>query len=165
MANITRREEGRELARPGLEWDPFRMMRELLRDPFGELARLPRWEPAGFAPDFEVKETKDGYHFRADLPGVKDADLEISLTGNRLTVSGKRDTEGEKEGETYYAYERRYGSFTRTFTLPEGIDAASVKADLKDGVLTLKVPKLPELQPKKIELRTGGGKEEKKIKA
>ena len=70
-----------------------------------------------------MKETKDAYVFRADLPGVKDEDLEISLTGNRLTVSGHREQEKREQSETYYATERAYGSFSRTFTLPDGTDA------------------------------------------
>src|SRR5206468_2533929 len=104
-------------------------------------------------------ETKDAYVFRADLPGVKDSDLEISLTGNRLTVSGRREQERQEQGETFYASERSYGSFTRSFTLPEGIDGDNVSADLKSGVLTLSVPKKPEVQPRKVTINTGAGGE------
>lgn len=163
MSNITVRKEGNTPvpARPA-EWDPFRMARELLRwDPFREMATIaPTFETrAVFTPSFEVKETKDAYVFKADLPGVKDADLEVTRTGNRLTISGKRDEDREEKTETYYAYERSYGSFTRAFTLPDGIDADQIHADLKDGVLTLVVPKKPEAQPQKIALKTGGEKQ------
>ena len=94
-----------------------------------------------------MKENKDGYVFRADLPGVREDDLDISLTGNRLTISGKREQEKHEQGDTYYANERSYGSFSRAFTLPDGTDAENVRADLKNGVLQVTVPKKPEVQP------------------
>ena len=104
----------------------------------------------GFAPTFVVKETKDAYLLHADLPGVKEENLEISLTGNRLSVSGHREQERRDQNDTFYASERSYGSFTRAFTLPEGVDGEGVTADLKNGVLTLSVPKKPEVQPRKV---------------
>jgi HSP20 family protein len=155
MANIVRR--GEASAPAGLargEWDPFRLMRDVLRwDPFGEMAPFAGPTVATFNPDFEVKETDKAYVFKADLPGIEEKNLDIAVTGNRLTISGKRDVEEKHEGETYYAYERNYGSFTRAFTLPDGVDAEHVQAELKNGVLTMHLPKLPELQPKKIEIK------------
>jgi len=145
MANLIRRTQ-----------DPFRIMREMLRwDPYREIDATFGGQERAFAPTFEVKETKDAYVFRADLPGVKDSDLEISLTGNRLQVSGRREQERQDQGETFYASERSYGSFTRAFTLPDGIDGENVTADLKDGVLTLSVPKKPEVQPRKVAVNGG----------
>jgi HSP20 family protein len=161
MANLIRRNQGeqpragQQLQR-GAEWDPFRMMREMMRfDPFGDLG-IGWQQPTSFIPAFEVRETENAYLFKADLPGVKDEDLDISLNANRLTVTGKREAEERVENETYYAYERSYGSFTRSFTLPDGIDGDHVQADLREGVLTLTVPKKPEMQPKKIQLKPGG---------
>jgi len=139
---------------PMAEWDPFRMMRQMFQwDPFREMAPMLRDDRSGFVPAFEVKETKDGYVFKADVPGIKDADLDITVTGNRLSVSGKRESEKEDKSDQYYAYERSYGSFTRSFTLPEGANAEQIRADLKDGVLTLAVPKKPEAQPKRIDIK------------
>lgn len=138
------------------EWEPFRAFRELLRwDPFATMAPG-AWgaELAGFAPDFDVKETKDAFVFKADLPGVKESDLDVRLTQNRLTIAGKRESEKTDKGETYYTYERSSGSFSRTFTLPEGVDADKIKAELKNGVLTVELPKPPELQPKKVEVKS-----------
>jgi HSP20 family protein len=137
-------------------WDPFRGMREKVRDmfrwdPFREMAEralLP--ERRRFAPDFEVKETADAFLFRADLPGVKEEDLDISFTGNRITISGKREEEEREEGERYYAYERSYGAFSRIFTLPEGADPDNAKAEFSEGVLTLRVPKVEGVKAKKI---------------
>jgi HSP20 family protein len=139
--------------------DPWRMMREMMNwDPFREMLPLTSSLATGFAPAFEVKETPDGYLFKADVPGVKESDLEVTLTGNRLTISGKREAERQEQKDQYYAYERSYGSFTRSFTLPDGIDTQSVHADLKDGVLSLLVKKTPEAQPKKIAVQTAAKK-------
>src|SRR6185503_20092960 len=97
------------VARRSREWDPFRNMRDLMTDPFEDL--LTRvWQSgtgaAGqeliFAPDFEVRETKDAYVFKADLPGFKEGDIEVSVTGNGLTLSGRREAEEVAEGDTYY---------------------------------------------------------------
>ncbi len=155
MANITRRGE-----RPSgtQAWDPLRRMRELFEwDPFAEM--LPERGAAAneFIPSFEVKETRDGYVFKADLPGVRDEDLDISLTGNRLTISGMRQSEERREGERFYAYECGYGAFSRSFTLPEGADLEHAGADLKNGVLTVNVPRKPETQPRKIQLGGAAG--------
>jgi HSP20 family protein len=152
MANLIRRNHGYEVAPIAPAWDPFRIMREALGwDPFRDVEAIQSGaEVRSFSPRFDVKETKDAYVFRADLPGVKQDGLEISLTGNRLTISGHREQERREQADTYYASERSYGSFTRSFTLPEGVDAENVRADLKEGVLELTVPKKPEVQPKRI---------------
>lgn len=134
-------------------WEPMRRFRELMDwDPFLEMAPLWREEPnaLGFVPDFEVKETKDQYLFKADVPGVKEQDLDISLTGSRITITGKREEEKEETTDAYYACERSYGSFSRSFTLPEGADLEHVQAELRSGVLTVAVPKRPEIQSKKV---------------
>jgi HSP20 family protein len=159
MANITVRKEnnGGALAPTrGTEWDPLRVAREVLRwDPFREMTPFgTSFETmTSFSPAFEVKETKDGYTFKADVPGVKESDLDIQYTGNRLTISGKREQDREEKSDTYYTYERTYGTFTRAFTLPEGVDADHIHAEMKEGVLSLIVPKKPEAQPKKISLK------------
>ena len=149
--NLIRISEPRAFT-PNLE--PFRMMRNMLRwDPFREMEGYPRdWEVA-FAPPFDVKESASGYVLCADLPGVRLEDLEINLTGSVLSVSGKREAEARQEGETFYLTERTSGAFSRTFTLPEGLDGANVQAELKDGVLRIHVPKTPEVQPRKITIR------------
>ena len=160
MANLIRRNQTQEPATTGgNNWDPFRLMRDMLRwDPYRELDTVFTASERAFAPTFEVAETKDAYVFRADLPGVKESDLDISLTGNRLAISGRREQERHEQGDTFYASERSYGSFTRAFTLPEGIDGDNVSADLKNGVLTLSVPKKPEVQPRKVSINASGDK-------
>jgi HSP20 family protein len=133
-----------------LRWDPFREMAPAwLAQPMAE---------ATFAPAFEVKETKESFLFKADLPGMKEADVEIKLTGNRLAISGKREAEREDRDETFYTYERAYGSFMRSFTLPDGIDGDHVHAELKDGVLSVVVPKLAVAQGKTIAIKGADAK-------
>jgi HSP20 family protein len=141
----------------GRSFDPWRMMRELMAtDPFAGMVA-----PAGgaFAPDIEIKETKDAYVLCADLPGVKMDDLEVSVTGNRLTIDGSRSEEERREDDRYFAYERSYGSFSRSFVLPEGADLDKLRADLEGGVLRMTVPKKAEVQPRRIAV---GGKPEGK---
>jgi len=160
MANITvRRENGN---RPGssasvapLRWEPARLLRDLMSwDPFSEMAPLLPQVPSGFIPQFEVKEGKDNYVFKADVPGIKESDLQVNVTGNRLSVSGKREAEQQEQADTFYAYERSFGEFSRTFTLPDGVDMSNVSAELKDGVLTVTVKKSPGQSPKRVEIQT-----------
>jgi len=145
-------------------WDPARIMRQFFGwdpfrglDPFREMTPMLRPE-GGFLAAFDVKETKDGYTFRADVPGVKESDIEVTVTGNRLNISGKRDAEKQERTDTYYTYERSHGSFARSFTLPEGADMQSVHAELRDGVLTVSVGRKPELQPQKVPLKIPAAK-------
>jgi HSP20 family protein len=129
--------------------DPFAMARDLLTwDPF----YVARAEKPAFAPAFEVKDTAEAYVLRADLPGVSEADLEISVHNNTLTVAGSRTSEERKEGETYSLYERPFGSFTRSFSLPELADGEKIAAKLDAGVLTLTIGKKAEAKPRKIAL-------------
>lgn len=161
MANITVRsdvEAKRATVMPtsAVGWEPFRMMRNFLRwDPFQEMAPLiSRGEEGVFVPEFEVKETKDAYIFRGDVPGVKASDLDVNIAGNRLTISGKRDEDKEEKVDMYYACERGYGPFSRAFTLPEGVDTSALSADLRDGVLMVSLPKKADMQPKRIPIKT-----------
>lgn len=154
--SMIRKQDPSGLASPMAWRDPTRMMRELLRwDPFQELGALPAWEGSGFVPGFDVKETPEALILQADLPGLTEKDVNISLTGNRLTVTGERRAEQKREGESYYTLERSFGAFTRSFTLPEEVNIDKVQAELKDGVLTLTLPKRPEAKPRQIPLKGG----------
>ena len=136
-------------------WDPFQMMSELLRwDPFREVGMGQSQASAGFpfAPAFDVHETADAYVFRADLPGLPDDAVEVAVTGNRLTVSGQRSEEKTEEGHRIHLVERRYGSFSRSFALPDGVNSDSIEAQLEQGVLRITVPKKPEVKPRRISL-------------
>jgi HSP20 family protein len=168
MANITRqrRPEGEVL--PALVGaGPLRVLRDLFGlDPFQGMSALPALEQQQlFMPDFEVQETPEAFVFRADLPGVRDEDLEISMRGNQLLVSGRREAEERRESDRFYLHERTFGAFTRTFTLPSGVDADNVRAELTGGVLKLTIPKKPENQPKKIDLKPTAPPKQEKGKA
>jgi HSP20 family protein len=140
-------------------WEPFRAMRNLMGwDPFREMIpSIPKLAEE-FAPSFDVKETPESYVFRADVPGVKESDLAVTLTGNRLSISGKREAERKETTDTYYCYERSYGDFSRSFTLPEGVDSNAVHADLKDGVLTVSIRKNAQSQAKRIAIKSAAQK-------
>lgn len=147
---------------PTTMWDPSRWFTRMMGyDPFREMAPLFGDERLAFEPAFEIKETKEGYLFKADVPGVKLEDIDVSITGSRIQISGKREAEKEEKGETFYTYERSYGSFSRAFTLPEGVDSSKIHADLREGVLNVLVPKKPESMPKKIPVATSAPAEKK----
>lgn len=164
MAGVKVREgDGGALARRE-SVDPFRSMQSMMQEVFEPFFGRPwgmRFVPSplegglagGMVPAFAVKERGDAYVIEADVPGVKDADVDISLSGNRLTVSGKRDETRREEGETFYGIERQYGTFSRTFTLPEGVDHDRISAELESGVLSVLVPKKEASKPRKITLK------------
>jgi HSP20 family protein len=136
--------------------DPFRWMRDVLRwDPFQPEAMIPSWPGNTFTPAFEVKETKDSFQFTADLPGMKESDIEVKLTGNCLMITGQREVENADKNDTYYTYERAYGSFQRTFILPDGLDTDHPHAKLKDGVLAVVLPKKTTAQTKTVAIKIG----------
>jgi HSP20 family protein len=146
-------------------WEPFQLLRELgsLR-PFESLREIgPTMMERGFAPRFDVKETRDAYVFTADVPGVREDDLEISVTGNHLSVSGRREEEEHHDEDQYYAYERSFGTFMRNFALPEGADHDRVTADFKNGVLRISVGKRPEVQPRRVSISGMAEKAKEKV--
>ena len=131
-------------------FEPFRLMRNLLRwDPYRE-TNFPAEGGGAFMPSFDVKETSDAYTFTADMPGIHQENLDVQLAGNRLTISGHRESEETRENERFYSQERSFGTFSRTFSLPEEVESSKVAAELRDGVLHLMVPKSPESRPQKI---------------
>lgn len=107
---------------------------------------VPRIAPAGWpvAPAIDLVEKDDGYEISAELPGLDDKDVEIKLANGTLTISGEKSEEKEEERKDYYLSERRYGSFQRSFRLPEGVDADRIDASFAKGVLKVKLPKTAE---------------------
>ena len=146
MALVTRRDSQTPVR---YARDPFALAREL----FGWDGFTADRAAATYVPAFEVKEREDAFVLRADLPGVKEADLDISLYNGVLTVAGSRTAEQKQEGEAYYVYERQYGSFSRSLSLPDSADGDKVDAKLADGVLTVTIGKRVEAKPRKIGLR------------
>lgn len=157
MTNLLRRNpDNRGIATSGRNptWDTFRMMDALLGwDALREGATVPH--RGNFSPPLDVKELKDAYLVKADLPGLTESDIDVTVLGNALTISGKRDPEQESEAEACYAIERRYGAFSRTLSLTDAANLDELTANLENGVLTLHIPKRPELQPRRINFGKG----------
>jgi len=147
--------------RPGrrlIPWQPFREMEELERrfeDIFSRpllpsiWRRLPM-EERGWAPAIEIFEKEDKYLVKAELPGMKQEDIDVSLVGDTLTIKGERKAESEVKEEDYYCCERSYGSFFRSIALPSNVDAKKIEASYEDGVLEVSLPKAPEVKQKKV---------------
>jgi len=106
----------------------------------------------GWSPALDVAEDKDVYTVRVELPGLKRQDIQVSLQDGALVISGERQEEKISEGTEVHRRERFYGKFQRALTLPEPVAADKVKADYKDGVLTISLPKTEEAKPKKIDV-------------
>ena len=105
-----------------------------------------------FVPAFDITEGEKEYTVIAELPGMDEKDLNVTFTDGILTVKGEKKQESEDKGETYHRIERRYGSFQRSFRIPDHIQADKIEATYKDGVLKLTIPKSEESEPKKIEI-------------
>ncbi len=141
-------------------WDPLSEMNRMFDDTFGGLMRQPRRRLEGvteWAPSIDVV-TKDGdLVIRAELPGVKQEDVDITLQDNVLTIAGERKAEEEEERGGYYIRERRYGSFSRSLTLPEGVDESKIHARYEDGVLEVTVEGGAAVrEPRRIQIEGGG---------
>jgi len=108
-----------------------------------------------FVPSVNTREDEKSYVIELDLPGIKKEDIEITTEDNVLTISGERKRKEEVQEEDYYKMESVYGTFSRSFTLPEKVDVEKIKAEAKDGVLEVVIPKVEEKekQPKKIEIK------------
>lgn len=111
-----------------------------------------RWIPA-----MDLVETQDGFVLKADLPGMTEGDVSVELENNVLTIAGERKTEHEAQHEGYYRLERATGSFSRTLSLPEGIEAEAVTATFENGVLTVRIPKPEQAKPRRVRIGVGDG--------
>jgi HSP20 family protein len=144
------------------ELDPFRAMRRQIDELFNELSSGQRFGVPfgeGFTPRIDVTESDGELTVCAELPGVEEKDLEVTLNGNQLTIRGEKKREHEEKDEkrgVYHRVERSYGSFQRTMTLPYDVDPSRVSAEFKSGVLKVKLPKPEEAQKqsKRIDIKT-----------
>ncbi|HWZ61454.1 MAG TPA: Hsp20/alpha crystallin family protein [Steroidobacteraceae bacterium] len=129
-----------------IRWEPFTAMDDMLnRFPawFGRWPRLPGAleTSSEWAPSVDISETEGEYLIRASLPGVKKEDAKVMIEDGMLTLSGERQQQEEQKDEKFHKMESFYGSFSRSFALPDAVDENAVRADSKDGVLTVHVPK------------------------
>ncbi len=123
-------------------WNEF-FGRETLPEPFET-----EWVPA-----LDISETKDAVIVRADVPGIDPDDLEITISGNVLTIRGEKKQEREEKGENFYRIERSYGSFVRSVQIPTDIDPEKIEATYKNGVLKITLPKKAEAKGKQIPVK------------
>jgi HSP20 family protein len=119
---------------------------------------LRRWVPA-----MDLVETKEAFVLRADLPGVSEEDVKIEVEDNLLTVSGERKSEHETRDEGFYRMERAFGTFSRSLTLPKGVNPDAVAASFDRGVLEVHIPKPEQAKPRRISINVGAGGEQKVI--
>lgn len=127
-----------------------------LRDEIDRLFEAPlarTTEFLGWSPAFDVYEEKDVYVVKAELPGMKKEDINVSIQGGELVISGERKSETKSEGTETHRAERFFGKFQRSVSLPATIAEKDVKAEYKDGVLTVTLPKSEEAKPKQIEVK------------
>src|SRR5439155_3272133 len=142
-------------------WDPFRefstlqdRMNRLFRDSYGDHEEA--LTASGFAPAVDVYEDEHNVTLKIEVPGIDEKDIDIRIENNLLTVHGERKIEKEEKEENYRRVERQYGSFTRTFTLPNTVDTDNVQANYEKGVLKVKLAKKAEAKPKQIKVNVGG---------
>ena len=135
-----------QYTRPGLAWPTFGRLANLQ----DELDRLFESPMQAWAPALDVHEDKEGYTIRAELPGMKREDIEVSIQDGALVISGERHQEKINEGTEVHRQERYYGRFSRVLTLSTAVSSDQVKATYKDGILTVALPKAEEAKPKQI---------------
>ncbi len=149
-----------------IRWDPYRELEDMgerLNRAFGGFVRpglarpaewgrealtVPEWTPM-----VDIAETDDEYLIKAEIPEVKRDDVKVWVENGVLTMQGERKQEKEEKGKKFHRMERFYGSFLRTFTVPDNVDETKVKADFKDGILFVHLPKTEKAKPKAIEVK------------
>ncbi|HAY21302.1 MAG TPA: molecular chaperone [Desulfobacterales bacterium] len=148
------------MAKELVKWEPFREVSRLRRemdrvfeDFFGPRRwGLIPWE-GEWTPAMDVAETDEQVVVKAEIPGIEPKEINISLTGDVLTVKGEKKSEREEKKENYHLVERSYGAFSRSVTLPAAVDADKIDAKYEKGVLTITCPKKEAVKPKQIEIK------------
>ncbi len=141
-----------------VKWDPW----QEIEDMFDRYTRAVGWRRHGkggefaadveWSPQVDIAETPEAFTIKAEIPEVNKDDVKISIDHGVLTLEGTRKQEKEEKNKTFHRIERYYGRFSRSFSLPENVDSAGVKAAFKDGMLTLTLPKSARSEPKAIEV-------------
>jgi len=146
-----------------VRWDPFRELEDV-SDRLNRIFQRPAQARtdsketmvvADWVPSVDVSETEGGYQIKAEIPDVKKEDVKVTLEDGVLTIQGERKQEKEEKGKRYHRVERSYGRFVRSFTLPDLVDEDHVKAEFKDGILNLQLPKSEKAKPKAIDVKVG----------
>jgi HSP20 family protein len=143
-----------------VRWEPFREFAALQN----EMSRLLNWSGSegngsagsrSWVPSVDVWETEHEIVYAFDLPGIPEDKISVEFEDGALTVSGERERSTETEGDRFYRFERRFGSFTRTVGLPQGVSEEAIKADYREGVLEIRVQKPEQPKPRRIQIGDG----------
>ena len=146
-------------------WEPFRefatlqdRINRVFRDSYSGTGQDDSLTTSSFAPAVDVYEDEHKVSLKIEVPGIDEKDIDVRVENNTLTVHGERKIEKEEKEENYRRVERQYGSFTRTFTLPQTVDTENVSANYDKGVLKITLPKKAEAKPKQIKVNVGSEK-------
>jgi HSP20 family protein len=142
-------------------WDPFKELEDMEKRLSSYFGRAPMrtdgekeaMTVAEWSPVVDITEDEKEYLIKAELPEMKKEDVKLTVQDDVLTISGERKYEKEEKGKKYHRVERAYGSFMRSFTLPEDADGSKIAAEYKDGVLKVRLPKAEKAKPKAIEVK------------
>ena len=145
-----------------MRWDPFRELEDM-SDRLSRMVRRPATQTSGkevmtvadWTPTVDISETDGEYQIKAEIPDVRIEDVKVKLEDGVLTIQGERKQEKEEKGKRYHRVEWSYGSFVRSFSLPDLVDEEKIKAEFRDGVLNLHLPKSEKAKPKAIEVKVG----------
>lgn len=135
-------------------WRPFReavSLRDAMDRLFEDSVITPK--SIGAMPKIDIKETKDSIVVKAELPGIEEDKVDVEIMDNVMTISGEKEAEKEEKGEGFYYKESHSGSFQRSFTLPTDVKAEQAEAEMKNGVLSITIPKVEEKKAKKISIK------------
>lgn len=143
-----------------VRWDPFRELEEM-SERLNRVFSRPSLRTNGkenltvadWIPTVDISESEGEYLIKAELPEIKKEDVKVTVENGVLTLQGERRQEKEEKGKKYHRVERSYGSFIRSFTLPESVNESGVKAEYKDGMLNIHLPKSEKVKPKAIEVK------------
>ncbi len=140
-----------------VRWDPFAEVDRLFNRMMPRAGRRPRLSVEGegdvtfeWSPAADISETDKEYLVRAELPGMKKEDVRVTLSDGALTIEGERKQQKEEKDEKYHRIETSYGSFSRTFSLPDNIKPDAIRCESHDGVLTVHIPKTEQMKPKEL---------------
>jgi HSP20 family protein len=137
-------------------WEPFRDLARIQDEMtrlFGEDRRFATGESVGWTPSCDIYEDEEGVSLRFELAGVDPKDVEVRFENGVLTLKGERKLEKEEKRENYHRVELNYGTFTRSFSLPGTVDAEKIRAESRNGVLTVTLPKKAEAKPRSIQVK------------
>lgn len=138
-------------------WDPFRELEEMSGRLNRVLGRTEGKELSNYdwSPSVDILETAEDFQVKCELPEVKKEDVKVNVSDGLLRIEGERKFDKEDKTKRYHRVERFYGSFMRSFALPDGVEADKVRADFKDGLLTVRMPKSPKTLPRAVDVKIG----------